>query len=302
MRKIVLTLIASLMVYGASTSAMSYEQARVQALFLTDKMAYELNLTEAQYEAAYEINLDYLMSVNTVDDLYGMYWSHRNVDLSYILYDWQYRAYVEAAYFYRPLRWDSGYWRFGVYARYPRRDYYYFGQPSFYNVYNGAHSWRMNGGRSWYNGRELFYGRDYNSRYGMRDSYLRGDYNRGGSRPIRTTAIAASATSNAAISMDHVITNITHRERVLLVQQLLNRITGITLEGVEVTVAQQEAMSQVAHSAPQATALVEVAQHSVVVAQVEVITQTEGVPSEDIDNDIRYNKETLIQSGLNTKH
>lgn len=121
-------------------------------------------------------------------------------------------------------------------------------------------------------------------------------------RPIRTTAIAASATSNAATSMDHVITNITHRERVLLVQQLLNRITGITLEGVEVTVAQQEAMSQVAHSAPQATALVEVAQHSVVVAQVEVITQTEGVPSEDIDNDIRYNKETLIQSGLNTKH
>ena len=103
MRRIVLTLIASLIVIGASTSAMSYEQARVQALFLTDKMAYELNLTEAQYEAAYEINLDYLMNVNTVDDLYGMYWSHRNVDLSYILYDWQYRAYVEAAYFYRPL-------------------------------------------------------------------------------------------------------------------------------------------------------------------------------------------------------
>ena len=106
-------------------------------------------------------------------------------------------------------------------------------------------------------------------------------------RPIRTTAIAASATSNAATSMDHVITNITHRERVLLVQQLLNRIMGITLEGVEVTVVQQEAMSQVAHSVPQATALVEVAQHSVVVAQVEVITQTEEVPSEDIDNDIK---------------
>ena len=102
MRKIVLTLIASLIVIGASTSAMSYEQARVQALFLTDKMAYELNLTEAQYEAAYEINLDYLMNVNTVDDLYGIYWSHRNADLSYILYDWQYRAYVDAVYFYRP--------------------------------------------------------------------------------------------------------------------------------------------------------------------------------------------------------
>ena len=143
MRKIVLTLIASFIVSIATTSAMSYEQARIQALFLTDKMAYELNLTEAQYEAAYEINLDYLMSVNTVDDLYGIYWSHRNVDLSYILYDWQYRAFIDAPYFYRPLRWDGGYWRFGVYARYPRRDYYYFGRPAFYNVYNGAHSWRI---------------------------------------------------------------------------------------------------------------------------------------------------------------
>ena len=142
---------------------MSYEQARAQALFLTDKMAYELNLTEEQYEAAYEINLDYLMSVNTVDDLYGPYWSHRNIDLSYILYDWQYRAYAEAAYFYRPLRWDAGYWHFGIYARYPRRDYYYFGRPGFYNVYCGAHSWRM-------------------------------------ATPTRTTGHAASATSNAATS------------------------------------------------------------------------------------------------------
>ena len=46
-----------------TASAMSYEQARSEALFLTDKMAYELNLTDEQYEAAYEINLDYLMGV-----------------------------------------------------------------------------------------------------------------------------------------------------------------------------------------------------------------------------------------------
>ena len=73
-----------------TANAMSYEQAREQALFLTDKMAYELNLTDDQYEAAYEINLDYLMSVNTVDDLYGSYWRYRNLDMSYVLLDWQY--------------------------------------------------------------------------------------------------------------------------------------------------------------------------------------------------------------------
>ena len=106
-------------------------------------------------------------------------------------------------------------------------------------------------------------------------------------RPIRTTAIAASATSNAATSMDHVITNITHRERVLLVQQLLNRITGITLEGVEVTVAQQEAMSQVAHSVHQATASVVVAQHLAEAAQEVEAFQTEVAHLVDIDNDTK---------------
>ena len=86
-----------------SASAMSYEQARNEALFLTDKMAYELNLTEDQYDAAYEINLDYLLNVNTIDVLYGSYWRYRNLDLSYILLDWQYRAFCDAAYFYRPI-------------------------------------------------------------------------------------------------------------------------------------------------------------------------------------------------------
>ena len=63
----------ALMVMLTSTmaaSAMSYEQARNEALFLTDKMAYELNLTDEQYEAAYEINLDYLMGVSGRDDVF----------------------------------------------------------------------------------------------------------------------------------------------------------------------------------------------------------------------------------------
>ena len=105
MKKFILALTA-LFCITVSVQAMSYEQARQQALFLTDKMAYELNLTNEQYEAAYEINLDYLMGVNTVDDLYGVYWERRNLDLSYILLSWQYRAFCDAAYFYRPLeRW-----------------------------------------------------------------------------------------------------------------------------------------------------------------------------------------------------
>ena len=91
MKKFILALV-TLFTLTVSANAMNYEQARQQALFLTDKMAYELNLTDEQYEAAYEINLDYLMSVNDYSDLYGVYWSQRNLDLSYILLDWQYRT------------------------------------------------------------------------------------------------------------------------------------------------------------------------------------------------------------------
>ena len=180
MKRMIIALVAMFMMTFTTASAMSYEQARQQALFLTDKMAYELNLTEDQYEAAYEVNLDYLMSVDTYDDLYGAYWRQRNMDLSYILLDWQYRTYLNATYFYRPLYWNAGYWHFGIYARYPRRDYFYFGRPHFYVSYRGAHSWRVNGNRSWYYGRS--FGGPHpggHPRVGMRDGFNRGDYGRG---------------------------------------------------------------------------------------------------------------------------
>lgn len=177
MKKFIFALIAMVMM-TVSATAMSYEQARQQALFLTDKMAYELNLTDEQYEAAYEINLDYLMGVRTVDDLYGPYWERRNLDLSYILLSWQYRAFCDAAYFYRPLYWNAGYWHFGVYARYPYRDYFFFGRPTVYIEYRGGHSWHMNGGRSWYRDRRIC-PPHHNNYFGMRDGFRRGDFGNG---------------------------------------------------------------------------------------------------------------------------
>ena len=185
MKKIMMTLVAMLTI-AASGKAMSYEQARNEALFLTDKMAYELNLTDEQYEAAYEINLDYLMGVTSYDDVFGVYWERRNLDLSYVLIDWQWELFRAATYFYRPLYWEGGYWHFGIYARYPHRDYFYFGRPHFYATYRGGHSWHMNGGHSYYHGRAdhfrpaLANGRQH---FGMRNGFDRGDYRggRGGS-------------------------------------------------------------------------------------------------------------------------
>jgi hypothetical protein len=165
--------------FAVAAGAMSYSQAREQALFLTDKMAYELNLTDDQYEAAYEINLDYLLSVNSDDELYGDYWRWRNIDFSYVLLDWQYRMFCEAAYFYRPLYFSAGVWHFAIYARYPHRDYFYFHRPTVYVSYRGGHSWRQNNGSSWYNGRTFGSRRGGDAHFGMRDGFKRGDYGRG---------------------------------------------------------------------------------------------------------------------------
>lgn len=172
------TLFAMLTI-AASANAMSYEQAREEALFLTDKMAYELNLSDAQYEAAYEINLDYLMGVTSQYDVFGPYWERRNLDLSYILFSWQWDLFRAASYFYRPLIWDAGYWHFSIYARYPHRDYFYFGRPHFYVSYRGGHSWRMNNGHSYYEGRRDHYRPGNPTRdqhFGMRSGWDRGDY------------------------------------------------------------------------------------------------------------------------------
>lgn len=151
MKRLVLALL-SLIVISASASAMTYEQAREQALFLTDKMAYELNLTPEQYDAAYEVNFDYLRGVTTADDVFGVYWEHRNIDLGYILLDWQYRMFTDCLWFYRPLYWDAGIWHFRIYGRYPYRDVFYFDRPVIYINYYGGHCWRHCGG-SWYSGR-----------------------------------------------------------------------------------------------------------------------------------------------------
>ena len=159
-----------------SANAMSYEQARREALFLTDKMAYELNLTDEQYEAAYEINLDYLMGVTSRDDVYGVYWERRNLDLSYILLDWQWNAFIAASYFYRPLYWDAGYWHFGVYLRYPHRDYFYFGRPHFYVTYRGGHAWHRHGVHGYYHGHSNHYRVAHRAHFGMHDRWNRGDY------------------------------------------------------------------------------------------------------------------------------
>ena len=175
MKKMLMTLMAMLTI-TVSATAMSFEQARREALFLTDKMAYELNLTDEQYEACYEINLDYLMGVTGRSDVFGVYWERRNLDLSYILFDWQWNAFIAASYFYRPLYWEGGYWHFGIYARYPHRDYFYFGTPTFYISYRGGHAWHIHGDRGYYYSHREHFRTPRREHVGMHDRWDRGDF------------------------------------------------------------------------------------------------------------------------------
>ena len=168
--------LALMMTIAITATALPIDMAEREALFLTDKMAYELNLTEEQYEAAYEINLDYLMGVAGRDDVFGTYWERRNLDLSYILYDWQWKSYLAASYFYRPLYWEAGYWHFGIYRRYPHRDYFYFGRPHFYATYRGGHAWHIHGTHGYYYGHRDHFRPVRREHFGMHDRWNRGDF------------------------------------------------------------------------------------------------------------------------------
>lgn len=140
--------LAMMMTIAISAAAMSYSAARNEALFLSDKMAYELGLTNSQYEAVYEINLDYLLNVDTRADVFGFWWDVRNRDLRFVLTPWQYDRFVASTYFYRPLGWSSGSWTFAIYSRYAH-DRMFMHRPAVFVSFRGGHSHR-NG--SYYSG------------------------------------------------------------------------------------------------------------------------------------------------------
>ena len=122
------------------------------------------------------------MQIRGTGNVYAAPWRQRNIDLSYILYDWQYAAYEAASYFFRPVFWNNGYWHFSIYSHYPHRTHFYFPRPAAYVSYRGTHSWHRNSGRSWYVNRVNHYRpaiSDRRTHSGMRDGRrTNGNYRR----------------------------------------------------------------------------------------------------------------------------
>ena len=150
-------------VSSVSMADMSNSRIRKETRFLTDKMAYELNLSTGQYNDVYEINYDFVYSIRYLMDdvMRGEEWALdnyyrtldiRNDDLRWVLTASQYRRFIGVDYFYRPIYANGGGWSFRVYIRYTNHNHFYFGKPYHYSSYCGGH-YRTHYHNSYYRGR-----------------------------------------------------------------------------------------------------------------------------------------------------
>ncbi len=154
-----------------SSAAMTISEIRQDARFLSDRMAYELGLTNAQYADIYEINYDFMASIRYIMDgvvngddysidRYYEFLDMRNEDLSYVLTRQQYLKFANKEYFYRPVYTENNYWRLRVYTVYTDPTYFFLSIPLNFLTYVGGHS-RIHYHNSFYNGRykhELYSG------------------------------------------------------------------------------------------------------------------------------------------------
>lgn len=124
MKQIILTVLTFFVLSVQSADAMSYERAASEARFLTDKMAYELNLDDYQYQRAYEINFNYFYNLNDASEFYGNYWRTRTSALRVILSALQFRNFCRLNYFYRPITLYRNTWIFPIHRRYPRNRFF----------------------------------------------------------------------------------------------------------------------------------------------------------------------------------
>ena len=112
-------------------------------------MAYELKLTPRQYNDVYEVNYDFINNVRyLMDDVvrgydyalerYYDFLDVRNDDLRWILSSAQYRRFMRAEHFYRPIYAHENKWHFRIYLVYNNVNFFYYGKPHHYASYCGG--------------------------------------------------------------------------------------------------------------------------------------------------------------------
>lgn len=160
MKKMFMTLIVAIASI-VGMQAMSNSNIRTNARFLSDRMAYELDLAPWQYEECYEINYDFIAAINYImDDVaFGYYdaveryyriLDDRNDDMRYVLNASQYRKFMTRDYFYRPVYTTGRKWAFRIYTIYSNRSFYYYDAPRGLKSYHGAHARSQHSSHSYY--------------------------------------------------------------------------------------------------------------------------------------------------------
>ena len=172
-RLTILWMMLLMLVVSIPASAMSMSKVRENARFLTDRMAYELNLTPMQYDDVYEVNFDFIDNVRHImDDVvrghdyavdrYYEFLDYRNDDLRWILSASQYRRFMGVDYFYRPIYTTASDWLFRIYKVYHDVKHFYFDKPHHYKTYKGGHYRTHYGNVSFYkNHRKEHYKHDF---------------------------------------------------------------------------------------------------------------------------------------------
>ena len=149
-RKQLLLMVIALISMAMPASAIGLEDIRINARFLTDRMAFELNLNTNQYNDLYEVNYDFFNSVDPylaavareeayALDRYYRYLDERNDDLRWILSNAEYTRFMALDYFFRPFYALDNLCYLRIYQRYPDRSYFYYHRPVHYLTYCGGH-------------------------------------------------------------------------------------------------------------------------------------------------------------------
>lgn len=161
MKRMILSLM--LVVSVVNVFAMTKSRARQEAWFLTDKMAYELLLTEGQIEDVYEINYDYFRSLSSYNHVYTFEANRRMDYLAYVLTPWQWRKFQTILDFVNPVKVVNRAWHFVIYSRYDR-GFHYFNKPYAYTHYKGLN---MNN-QSYYKNRQKMHVENVNKQANIR--------------------------------------------------------------------------------------------------------------------------------------
>lgn len=160
-RQMMLWLVAVLCWVTLPVKAAGLGDIRINARFLTDRMAFELNLNQSQYDDLYEVNFDFLNGIDpyvgdlaysrvAAMDAYYRYLDERNDDLRWILSSAEYLRFMAIDYFFRPIYAVNHCCYLRVYQIYPNRSFFYFSRPHHYLTYRGGHSRFHCGGKSYY--------------------------------------------------------------------------------------------------------------------------------------------------------